>query len=150
MEISTRLCPPGQQRADKYCPALYDERPSRCPHPEGLPPMPTGRPIRWHFLVPALLALAAPGRAEACPLAAVPPEQARPAKAGRLDLHRVSVPIRSTRLLDMSMDADGFIWAGSFHRDLYRYDPRTGAVETVRLPEKAFASACVCAGDKVY
>jgi len=50
----------------------------------------------------------------------------------------------------MSMDRDGFIWAGSIHRTIHRYDPRTGAVESVPLPDNAVASSCLCVGPKVY
>ena len=68
--------------------------------------------------------------------------------AGRL--HVVPTPIRSYRLLSMSRDEGGYIWAGSIHRAVHRYDPRTGEVQTVRLPYDATASACLCAGGKVY
>jgi hypothetical protein len=50
----------------------------------------------------------------------------------------------------MSMDADGFIWTGSIHQSIHRYDPRTGNVETVSLPVKATANSCICVGQKVY
>src|SRR5947209_1996357 len=59
------------------------------------------------------------------------------AEPERLELHVVPVPVRSYRLLAMSMDPDGFIWAGSIHRTIHRYDPRTGAVESVPLPGAA-------------
>ncbi len=77
-------------------------------------------------------------------------EGERPPKglAGRL--HVVPTPIRSYRLLSMSQDEDGFLWAGSIHRAVHRYDPRTGEVETIPLPYDATASACLCAGGKVY
>src|SRR5688500_3767168 len=67
-----------------------------------------------------------------------------------LELPVVPVPIQSSRLLAMTMDEDGFIWAGSIHRALHRYDPRTGAVETIKLPYDAVVCSCICAGDKVY
>jgi hypothetical protein len=72
------------------------------------------------------------------------------AEPERLELHVVPVPVRSYRLLTMSMDGDGFIWAGSIHRTIHRYDPRTGAVESIPLPYDAAASSCVCVGRKVY
>src|SRR5947209_4710830 len=50
----------------------------------------------------------------------------------------------------MSMDADGVIWCGSIHRTIHRYDPRTAAIESVPLPNGSIASACICAGRKVY
>jgi hypothetical protein len=50
----------------------------------------------------------------------------------------------------MSMDDDGCIWAGSIHRVLHKYDPRTGEVETIKLPYDAVVCSCICAGDKVY
>jgi hypothetical protein len=68
----------------------------------------------------------------------------------KLDLHVVPTPIKSYRLLAMSMDDDGFIWAGAIHKVVHRYDPRTGKVEDVPLPFPATASACLCAGKKVY
>jgi hypothetical protein len=68
----------------------------------------------------------------------------------KLDLHVVPTPIKSYRLLSMSMDDDGFIWAGSIHKVVHRYDPRTGKVEDIPLPFQATASACICAGKKVY
>ncbi len=65
-------------------------------------------------------------------------------------LHVVPTPIKSYRLLAMSRDDEGFIWAGSIHQAIHRYDPRTGQVQTVQLPVKATASACICVGKKVY
>lgn len=70
--------------------------------------------------------------------------------APQIDLHTVPIPVHSYRLLAMSMDDDGFIWAGSIHRVVHRYDPRTGAVETIPLPYNATASSCICIGKKVY
>jgi streptogramin lyase len=82
--------------------------------------------------------------------AAEPKPGAPAASGGRLELYQVPLPIRSYRLFDMSMDADGCIWFGSIHHAIHHYDPRTGTAETVPLPSKAVASACLCAGDKVY
>lgn len=73
-----------------------------------------------------------------------------PAAEPALQLHVVPTPIKSYRLLAMSMDADGFIWAGSIHRAIHRYDPRTGNVETIKLPYDSSASNCICVADKVY
>jgi hypothetical protein len=67
-----------------------------------------------------------------------------------MQLEVVPTPIRSYRLLAMSMDEDGFIWTGSTHRVIHRYDPRTGNVLNFPLPYDATASACLCAGKKVY
>jgi len=67
-----------------------------------------------------------------------------------IELHVVPVPIKSYRLLAMSMDDDGSVWAGSIHRVLHRYDPRTGSVETIKLPYDAVVCSCICAGEKVY
>ncbi|GEM_PF-3360102 len=72
------------------------------------------------------------------------------AKEHKLDLHIVPTPIKSYRLLSMSMDDDGFIWTGSIHRVVHRYDPRTGKVESIPLPFQATANACMCVGKKVY
>jgi len=80
----------------------------------------------------------------AIPLAAVA------ADLPAIRLHVVPTPIKSYRLLAMTMDDDGFIWAGSIHRAIHRYDPRTGHVETVQLPYDAVAASCLCAGSKVY
>ena len=52
----------------------------------------------------------------------------------KLQLHSVPVPVNSYRLLAMSMDEDGFIWAGSVHKVVHRYDPRTGKVENLDVP----------------
>jgi hypothetical protein len=71
-------------------------------------------------------------------------------KEGKLDLHTVPLPVNSYRLLAMSVDEDGFIWAGSIHRLVHRYDPHTGKVENIELPYQATASACICVGKKVY
>jgi hypothetical protein len=68
----------------------------------------------------------------------------------KLDLHVVPTPIKSYRLLAMSMDDDGFIWAGAIHKVVHRYDPRTGKVEDFTMPFPATASACICVGKKVY
>jgi hypothetical protein len=70
--------------------------------------------------------------------------------APKLELHVVPVPIRSYRLLAMSMDTEGFIWTGSIHRTIHRYDPRSGSIESFPLPYDAVASSCLCAGHKVY
>lgn len=70
--------------------------------------------------------------------------------APKLDLHVVPTPITSYRLLAMSMDDDGFIWAGAIHKVVHRYDPRTGKVEDFPIPFPATASACICVGKKVY
>jgi len=77
---------------------------------------------------------------------AVPAVAAEPA----IHLHVVPVPIKSYRLLAMSMDADGFIWCGSIHRVVHRYDPRTAAIETIKMPYDSSASNCICVGGKVY
>jgi hypothetical protein len=50
----------------------------------------------------------------------------------------------------MSRDQDGFIWAGSIHQAIHRYDPTTGDVQSIPLPSQSTASACICAGEKVY
>jgi len=69
----------------------------------------------------------------------------------QMPMHVVPLPVNSTRLLGMSMDDDGFIWVGTFHRDAYRYDPRTGSVEVFHVPfEMKTVSQCLCAGSKVY
>jgi hypothetical protein len=70
--------------------------------------------------------------------------------ASKMQLHVVPTPIKSYRLLAMSQDEDGFIWTGSTHRVIHRYDPRTGKVENVPLPYDSNASACICARKKVY
>lgn len=67
----------------------------------------------------------------------------------KLDLHVVPTPIQSYRLLAMSMDDDGCIWAGAIHQVVHRYDPRTGQVEDIRMPFPATVSACICVGKKV-
>jgi hypothetical protein len=68
----------------------------------------------------------------------------------KLDLRMVPLPVNSYRLLAMSMDEDGFIWAGSIHRMVHRYDPRTGKADNIELPYQATASACICVGKKVF
>jgi streptogramin lyase len=70
--------------------------------------------------------------------------------AESLELHMVPTSIKSYRLLSMSMDDDGFIWCGSIHRVVHRYDPRTGDAETIQLPYDSSASSCLCVGKKVY
>lgn len=67
-----------------------------------------------------------------------------------LQLNVVPTPIKSYRLLAMSMDDDGYIWCGSIHRVVHRYDPRTGTVKTLEMPADSSASSCICAGKKVY
>ena len=74
----------------------------------------------------------------------------RSAKGAPLELHVVPTSVKSYRLLAMSMDDDGFIWAGSIHRLIHRYDPRTGALENIPLPYDSTTSSCICAGKKVY
>jgi hypothetical protein len=72
------------------------------------------------------------------------------AEAEKLELHVVTTPIKSYRLLAMSMDDDGFIWCGSIHRVVHRYDPLNGKVETIAMPYDSSASSCLCVGKKVY
>jgi hypothetical protein len=67
-----------------------------------------------------------------------------------VELHTVPLPVQSPRLLGMSMDDDGDIWLGSTHRVIYRYDPKKGQIEQLRLPYDATTSQCICAGTKVY
>ena len=68
----------------------------------------------------------------------------------KLDLHVVQTPIKSHRLLAMSMDDDGCIWTGSIHNVIHCYDPQTGTVEDIALPGQAAAASCLCLGQKVY
>ncbi|MGI8601789.1 MAG: hypothetical protein ACR2OZ_02185 [Verrucomicrobiales bacterium] len=72
------------------------------------------------------------------------------ARSTAADWHVVHLPIKSYRLLAMSVDQDGFIWCGSIHRLVHRYDPRSGEIENIALPYDANVSACVCVGKKVY
>jgi hypothetical protein len=65
-------------------------------------------------------------------------------------LHVVPVPVKSYRLLAMTMDADGFIWAGSIHRVVHLYDLRTATVETIKLPYDASVRNSIRVGDTVY
>src|SRR6185295_11193772 len=68
-----------------------------------------------------------------------------------LKLFTVPIQIRSYRLLSMSMDDEGCIWAGAIHRAIHRYDPRRGSVQTFAVPyDLPAASSCICAGKKVY
>lgn len=67
-----------------------------------------------------------------------------------LRFHTVPLGVKSYRLLAMSMDQDGYIWAGSIHHVVHRYDPRTGNVENLEVPYKATISSCLCLGNKVY
>src|ERR1041384_2068909 len=71
-------------------------------------------------------------------------------QTAKLDLHVVPTPIKSYRLLSMSMDDDGFIWAGAIHKVVHRYDPRIGRVDDVAMPYQATASSCICVDKKVY
>src|SRR5688572_12416635 len=66
------------------------------------------------------------------------------------ELHVVPLPVKSPRLLGMSMDDDGRIWLGSTHRVIYRYDPRTGTAEEINLPYDSSTSQAICVGRKVY
>ena len=72
------------------------------------------------------------------------------AHAAPIELHTIPIPAKSPRLLGMSMDEDGFIWLGSTHRLIYRYDPRTAATAEIRLPYDSSTSQCLCVGGKVY
>lgn len=73
------------------------------------------------------------------------------ARAAAPEMHIVPLDgVKSYRLLWMSMDDDGYIWVGSIHRVIHRYDPRTGTIETIKLPFDSSTSACICAGRKVY
>lgn len=73
----------------------------------------------------------------------------------RLGMHVVPLPIHSYRLLAMAMDDDGNIWFGSIHHVVHRYNPRSGAVETIALPKttdsyKFWASQSLPMNKKVY
>ena len=59
----------------------------------------------------------------------------------KLQLHPVPVQVNANRLLGMSMDEDGVIWAGSFDKAVHRYDPRTGKVESIPRPSQNTSSA---------
>ena len=61
----------------------------------------------------------------------------------KLELSVVPVPVRSYRLLSMTMDDDGYIWAGSTHQVIHRYDPRTADVKNIPLPYPSAAASCV-------
>jgi hypothetical protein len=50
----------------------------------------------------------------------------------------------------MSMDEDGFIWFGSTHCKLYRYDPRTGSADEIQIPFDSSTSQALCVRNKVY
>jgi len=71
-------------------------------------------------------------------------------RADPVKLHTVPLPVQSPRLLGMSMDDKGFIWLGSTHRIIYRYDPRTGTAEEIKLPFDSSTSQTFCVGQKVY
>src|SRR5438552_2074082 len=51
------------------------------------------------------------------------PIQAADMPGAALKLLSVPIPIHSYRLLLMSMDDEGIIWAGSIHQVIHRYDP---------------------------
>jgi hypothetical protein len=84
-----------------------------------------------------VVSLIAPGHA--CELPAPKPE-----------LHVVPTPIKSYRLVAVSMDDDGPIWAGAINNVVHRYDPRAGKFQTIALPYRAPVSACICVSKKVY
>ncbi len=70
-------------------------------------------------------------------------------------IHVVHLPIHSYRLLAMSMDENGDIWFGSIHHVVHRYNPRTGAVETIALHKTTanynfWASQSLPLNKKVY
>jgi hypothetical protein len=75
---------------------------------------------------------------------------AQAADAPSLQLHPVRLPFESPRPLGMDLDADGFLWFGSTHRVVYRYDPRRGTAEQIKLPFDSSSSQCICVGSKVY
>ena len=80
------------------------------------------------------------------PIAMVPRAQ----NGSALTLFAVPIPVRSYRLLSMSMDDEGTIWTGSRHQVIHRYDPVRGRVENINLPFDVVAASCLCAGKKVY
>ena len=90
-----------------------------------------GSATRCGLLLFALQAAAA--------IAAAPPE-----------MYSVPLPVSAPRLLGMSMDDDGFVWLGSTSRAIWRYDPRTGAIEEIKLPFDSSTSQTICVGKKVY
>jgi hypothetical protein len=100
-----------------------------------------GRCLRLTCTVLAVLLALPPAAAEGPMKEPAPPT---------LEMHVVPIPVRSYRLLAMSKDEDGFVWAGSIHRKVHRYDPRTGQVQTIEMPYAATASSCICVGKKVY
>src|ERR1043165_4120315 len=75
----------------------------------------------------------------------------RPANAeSPLQMHIVPISVQSYRLLEMTMDNDGFIWVGSARSVMLRYDPRSGQIEKVPLPFDLTVSSSLCVGKKVY
>jgi hypothetical protein len=71
--------------------------------------------------------------------------------AQALELHTVPLQgVTSYRLLGMSMDSDGYIWLGSIHRVIHRYDPRSGTLDSIKMPFDSSTSSCIAVGRKVY
>ncbi len=73
-----------------------------------------------------------------------------PFVAPAASLQAVPVPVKSYRLLSMDRDEDCFVWAGSIHRSIHRYDPKHGTVDTFVLPYDAVACSCICVRQKIY
>lgn len=73
-----------------------------------------------------------------------------PLSGQSLKLYPVKLPLQSPRLLGMSMDDDGYLWFGSTHRKIYRYDPRSGQCDEIPLPFDSSTSQTICVGPKVY
>lgn len=79
---------------------------------------------RWSWLVLAILAW---------PASAI--GQVRLPKIYRVDL-KID-PSLVQRFLAMSMDASGAIWFGTTTKTLFRYEPRSGRIETIAVPPTA-------------
>src|SRR5438876_647360 len=65
-----------------------------------------------------------------------------------MQMHIVPIPVQSYRLLDMSMDDEGFIWVGSTSSVMLRYDPRSGKMEKLGLPFDMTVCSSLCVGKK--
>ncbi len=65
-------------------------------------------------------------------------------------MYPVWADAENRRLFGMDNDEEGALWFSSGIPKLHRYQPRTGEIDTIPLPEGHGGSECVCVGGKVY
>ena len=65
-------------------------------------------------------------------------------------MYPVWVEAENTRVYGIDADPDGDLWFTGSLPQLHRYDPVSGAIDTIAIPESHGGSQCIWCGDKIY